>query len=299
MTTRSLSYTTPDGGRPADLPTPESILGRAAGANFAVASRVLPSSARRHLLAFYGFARFTDQLGDAYEGDRLAALHWLEQETRAALGGVGPSTHPLVGPAVRSVVDLGLDSRPLFDLIEANRRDQEVHSYRTFEDLVGYCRLSANPVGRLVLGAFGYQDDRRGALSDAVCTGLQLVEHWQDVREDAVAGRVYLPGEDLERFGVDPAVLRHDPPAPQELRALMAFEVYRARLWLDRGAPLVGSLRGWARFAVAGFGAGGRAALDGIARRDFDVLTPPSRPRVTAIARHLLMTARTRVGEAA
>ncbi|HET6964896.1 MAG TPA: squalene synthase HpnC [Acidimicrobiales bacterium] len=299
MTTRSLSYTTLQAGRPADLPTPERILGRAAGENFAVASRVLPSRARRHLLAFYGYARFTDELGDSYTGDRLAALDWLEEETRTALAGDHGSAHPLVGPAARSVVELGLDSRPLFDLIEANRQDQAVHSYLTFEDLVGYCRLSANPVGRLVLGAFGYQDERRCALSDAVCTGLQLVEHWQDVREDALAGRVYLPGEDLDRFGVDAAVLGQEPPAPQELKALMAFEVYRARLWLDRGAPLVGALHGRARVAVAGFVAGGRVALDGIARRDFDVLSPPSRPRATAIARQMLMTARTRHGEAA
>lgn len=298
MTTRSLSYTTSEAGRPAGLPTPEKVLGRAAGENFAVASRVLPSRARRHLLAFYGFTRFTDEIGDAYQGDRRAALDWLETETRAALAGDAASSHPLVGPAARSVAELGLDSRPLFDLIEANRQDQDVHTYRTFEDLVGYCRLSANPVGRLVLGAFGYRDERRYALSDAVCTGLQLVEHWQDVREDAVADRIYVPQEDLERFGVDPSTLRGDPPAPQGLRALMAFEVSRARRWLDRGAPLAATMRGRARFAVAGFVAGGQAALDGIAGRDFDVLFPPSRPRATAVARHMLMTARTRDGEA-
>ena len=175
-----------------------------AGENFTVASRLLPGQARRHLIAFYGFARFTDQLGDAYTGDRLDALNWLEEETRAALSGVAGTVHPLVGPAVSSVQELGLDSRPLFDLIEANRRDQTVHSYQSFDELVDYCKLSANPVGRLVLGAFGYSDERRQTLSDAVCTGLQLVEHWQDVKEDAAANRVYVPADDMDRFGVDP-----------------------------------------------------------------------------------------------
>jgi squalene synthase HpnC len=274
-------------------------LGRAAGENFTVASRVLPRPARRHLMAFYGFARFTDQIGDAYTGDRRAALDWLRAETAAALQPEPGPVHPLVGPAARSVVELGADPQPLFDLIEANCRDQEVHSYETFEDLLGYCRLSANPVGRLVLAAFGYQDRRRFELSDSVCTGLQLVEHWQDVREDARAGRVYLPAEDLVRFGVDPSSLAGEPPASAALEALMAFEVARARTWLEPGSALVAALRGRARVAVAGFVAGGRAALDGIADRDFDVLSPPSRPRVRAVARHMVLTALDRGGEAA
>ena len=276
-------------GPPPDLPAPDEVLGRAGRENFRVASRLLPGAARRHLLAFYGFARFADQIGDAYTGDRPAALDWLEADTRGALD--GRPAHPLVAPAARSVVQLGIDSRPLFDLIDANRLDQAVDRYATFNDLVGYCALSANPVGRLVLGAFGAANDRTVALSDAVCTALQLVEHWQDVREDALAGRVYVPVEDLDRFGVDVASLSADPPSPQELRALMAFEVSRARAWLDRGAPLVRELRGPARWAVAGFIAGGRAALDSIAARDFDVLSPPSRPRPWRVARHALVLA--------
>ena len=292
MTTRSLSYTTRGAAPPEGLPTPDQVLGRVGGENFAVASRVLPGRARRHLLAFYGFARFTDQLGDAYPGDRLEALDWLERETRVGLNAGPDPIHPLVAPATRSVRELGMDGQPLFDLIEANRMDQRVRSYRTFDELIGYCRLSANPVGRLVLGAFGYPDERRAALSDTVCTGLQLVEHWQDVAEDARAGRVYIPTEDLDRFGVTPADLSGPAPAPQRVRALMAFEVFRARTWLDRGAPLVGALPGRARFAVAGFVAGGRAALDGIAARDFDVLSPPSKPGWASVARHMLLLAR-------
>ena len=276
-------------GPPPDLPTPDEVLGRAGRENFRVASRLLPAAARRHLLAFYGFARFTDQIGDAYAGDRLVALDWLETDTRAALD--GRAAHPLVEPAARSVVELAIDSRPLFDLIDANRLDQVADRYATFTDLVGYCSLSANPVGRLVLGAFGAANGRTVPLSDAVCTALQLVEHWQDVREDALSGRVYLPAEDLERFGVDVSDLSARPPTPQELRALMAFEVSRTRAWLERGAPLVRELRGPARWAVAGFVGGGRAALDSIAARDFDVLSPPDRPRPWRVARHALVLA--------
>lgn len=270
-----------------------------AGENFAVASRVLPRQARKHLIAFYGFARFTDQIGDACDGDRLGALDWLEAETRRALSGDGPPVHPLVGPAAFSVRELGLDRAPLFDLIEANRRDQTIRAYPTFADLLGYCALSANPVGRLVLGAFGHTDQQRYPLSDAVCTALQLVEHWQDVREDAVAGRVYIPEEDLSRFAVDRSELTAEGPASQQLRALMAFEVARARRWLDRGAPLIGTLSGRARVAVAGFVAGGWAALDGIADRDFDVLAPPARRSPLRIARNFRLTAPSHREEAA
>ncbi|MDA8046316.1 MAG: squalene synthase HpnC [Actinomycetota bacterium] len=299
MTTRSLSCTQPGGTPPPGLPSPESVLGRVGGENFAVASRVLPAAARRHLLAFYGFARFTDQIGDTYGGDRLAALDWLEEETHRALSGPSGRAHPLVGPAVESVVRLGIDPQPLFDLIEANRRDQLLHTYADFETLVGYCRLSANPVGRLVLGAFGYCDHERLALSDAICTALQLIEHWQDVREDAEAGRIYLPAEDLERFGVGTVDLAGPPPASPALRSLMAFEVARARTWMDLGAPLVAMLGGRARWAVVGFVAGGRAALDDLARRDFDCLVRPGRPAGRSLARNLVLTARSRRGEAA
>jgi squalene synthase HpnC len=299
VTTRSLSYTDTGRAWPPALPTPEEVLGRVAGENFAVASRLLPASAREHLVAFYGFARFTDQIGDAYQGDRRAALDWLEQETVRALADPEEPVHPLVGPAARSVLQLGLEHQPLFDLIEANRRDQVVTSYPDFDTLVEYCRLSANPVGWLVLGAFGYRDQARRARSDAVCTALQLVEHWQDVAEDARAGRVYLPADDLRRFGVDPSDLCASAPASQALRSLMAFEVARARTWMDRGAPLVGMIGGRPRLAVIGFVAGGRAALDDLAHRDFDCLMAPARPGRRSLLRNLLLTARTRHREVA
>ena len=290
MTIRSLPYTFLGPDAPPGIPPPEAILGRAAGENFKVASRLLAGSARRHLLAFYGYARLVDELGDSYEGDRLAALAWVEAEVHRALGDPAKA-HPLVGPAAAAVVELGLDPQPMLDLIEANRLDQTVAAWSTFDEIQSYCRLSANPVGRLVLGAFGRSDARAFAYSDQVCTGLQLVEHWQDVQEDARAGRVYLPRADLDRFGVDPAILSGPGPAPSELRALMVFETARARDWLERGAPLVGLLSGRARLAVAGFVAGGLGALDAIAARDFDVLRTPRRVRPVRLATRTLLTA--------
>jgi phytoene/squalene synthetase len=144
-------------------------------------------------------------------------------------------------------------------LIDANRRDQRQHVYATFEELVDYCDLSANPVGELVLHIFGAATPSRIAQSDAVCTALQLLEHWQDVHEDHANGRIYLPAEDLERFEVAPGEFEGDAYA-----RLMSFEIARARKLLDEGAPLVGTLRGRARLAVAGYVGGGRAGLDAL-----------------------------------
>jgi squalene synthase HpnC len=306
VTTRSASYTlsenatpstpagrgtgatvgvTPSGLVPFGLATEQDILGRASTENFKVASRLLPRATREHLLAFYGFARLVDYLGDDYPGDRLAALDWLQDQTGTALSDpAGASVHPLVARAAAAVRVVDADPKALTDLIAANRQDQVITRYDTFDSLVGYCRLSANPVGRLVLAAFGATTPERVAWSDAICTGLQLAEHWQDVLEDASAGRVYLPAEDLERFGVDVRRLSAPPPAPPALRGLMAFEVARARRILDEGAPLVASLAGRARWAVAGFWAGGQAALDAVAERGFDPLYGAPRPRPVRVA---------------
>jgi squalene synthase HpnC len=295
MTIRSFSYTTAEVGPPPALPDASEILGRAAGENFPVASMVLAKESRHHLFAFYGFARLVDYLGDEYQGDRLAALDWLEQETRAALdeprrsaasSAPRPLPNPLVVEAATSARNLMIDPQPLFDLVEANRMDQRVESYETFEDLLTYCRLSANPVGRLALGVFHAEGAEQSAYSDAMCTGLQLVEHWQDVLEDARAGRVYIPSQDLHRFGVDPSLLARGPATP-DFRALMVFEVARARSWLDRGLPLLTLVDGRVRWAVAGFWAGGHAALDAIARRDFDVLRPANGRPALSWARHM------------
>jgi squalene synthase HpnC len=253
-------------------------------------------------MAFYGYARLVDQVGDAYDGDRLEALTWIEDETTRALADPGSSgLLPLVARAAGSVNALGLDPAPLYRLIAANRQDQTVASYESFDDLLRYCELSANPVGELVLGAFGLATPDRVRYSDAICTGLQLVEHWQDVAEDAFAGRVYLPAQDMRRFGVDRSDLLASPPAGPALRGLMIFECSRARRLLGDGAPLLSRLHGRSRWAVAGFWAGGLAALDTVAGEGFDPLgTKPRRSRRGLATQMLAGLSRSRgTGEAA
>ena len=193
--------------------------------NFPVALRLLRRRHREALLAIYGYARLVDDIGDEYAGDRLAALDDVEAQLRAP-------RHP----ALRELARFDLPREPLVRLIEANRRDQIVTHYDSFDDLLGYCRLSAAPVGELVLHVFGAATPERIALSDKVCAALQIVEHLQDVEEDAARGRRYIT----------------QPGAPELARRLF-----------DEGAPLVRALRGRPRLAVAAFIAGGRSALDG------------------------------------
>src|SRR6185312_6328537 len=199
----------------------------------------------------------------------------------------GQARLPVIRALEPVVHELGVPIQPFLDLIAANRQDQIVSRYPTLEDLLGYCKLSANPVGRIVLYVFGAFTPERAELSDRVCTALQLAEHWQDVAEDYQAGRIYLPGEDLDRFHVTDADLA-GPPAGPRLRELMAFETDRARRLLDDGAPLVGTLRGTARLAVAGYVAGGRAALASIASAGYDVLTATPTPAHRRVASELL-----------
>jgi squalene synthase HpnC len=244
-------------------------------------------------MAIYGFARLVDYLGDEYEGDRLEALYWLAGETERALTDPeAGSLNPLVADAARTVRELGADPGDLRNLIAANRQDQVNRGYATFADLVGYCRLSADPIGRLVLYTFDAADPDRFAWSDRICTGLQLAEHWQDVAEDAAAGRIYLPADDMARFGVDARDLTTGPPASAALRGLMAFQVARARRILDEGAPLIRSVSGRARWAVAGFWAGGQAALDAVADHGFDPLQGAPKPAPRRVASHLVAALR-------
>jgi len=254
-------------------PAADDVLAKARRENFPVALFVLPDDIRRHLRAVYGFARLVDDVGDEVAGDREALLDAVAADLDRAFSGADPR-HPLMATLAGFIYELGLPREPFERLIEANRQDQRVSRYETYGDLERYCELSANPVGRLVLYVFGRPSLQRVAWSDSVCTGLQLAEHWQDVGEDYRRGRVYLPREDLRRFGVDEEVLgtRHASPA---FRQLMAFEVDRARRLLDAGVPLAASLRGRERLAIAGYVGGGRAALDAVERSGFEVLGEP------------------------
>ncbi len=257
------------------------VMAQAPAENFTVASRLLPRRARGHLLALYGYARLVDDAGDEAAGDRSALLDAIARDLERVFAGAPPE-HPLMRRLQPTVEELGLARDPFLALLQANRQDQRVRRYASWDELQAYCALSANPVGRLVLAVLGQATPERVALSDAVCTGLQLVEHCQDVAEDVARDRVYLPLEDLERFGCTEADL-HAAHAGPALRQVVAFEVDRARRLLDRGAPLARTLRGRQRWAVAGFVGGGRAALDAVERAGHDVLAGP--PRATRRAR--------------
>jgi len=258
---------------------------RARDENFPVASWFLPRAVRSNLMAIYGFARLTDDVGDEAHGDRLKLLDGLEaQLDLAAHGSATNPTFQRLSPVIR---DLNLSLDPFRRLIEANRMDQHVSRYRTFDDLVGYCMLSAAPVGELVLAVFGLSSEERIKRSDKVCIALQLVEHLQDVREDALRGRVYLPLEDMERFGCVEGDLVHQHTS-SATRALISFEAERARDLLNVGVPLAATLPLRPRVAVAGFTAGGVAALDSIKRAKYDVLGVRCRPSKAGVARHML-----------
>ncbi len=278
----------------------EEVVANASGENFPVALRMLPARHRRHLTNLYFFARLTDDLGDeaspgAYRevGSpsgitqlRLRLLDELAADVDRIYQGQTPES-PVMRAMAETVRECGVPARPLLDLIQANRQDQQVTRYRTFADLRQYCELSANPVGQIVLYIFGVATPQRIALSDSICTALQLAEHWQDVAEDLGNGRIYLPGEDLERYGCAEADLAA-PTASPAVRELMIFETDRASRLLDEGAPLVGSLRGAARLAVAGYLAGGRAALAAIRAQRHDVLLRTARPRKRRLAGELV-----------
>ncbi|MFD8702626.1 squalene synthase HpnC [Kitasatospora sp. NPDC059648] len=296
-------------------PSAGQTLEKAGAENFPVAPFFLPAAWRDDLMAVYGFARLVDDAGDGDLADpaataallgverrppatpsaqsgppspaeasfRLALLDGLERdldrafETALRSADAEPPRHPLMTALVPLVDRHGLTPEPFRRLIEANRVDQTTTRYPTYDDLAGYCTLSADPVGRLVLAIAGVSTPERIALSDAICTALQVVEHLQDVAEDLSRGRIYLPTEDLERFGVTEEELAA-PRATAAVRELIAFEAERARTLLDRGAPLVGTVRGRLRLLLAGFTAGGYAALAAVEDAGYDVLARQAKP---------------------
>jgi squalene synthase HpnC len=257
----------------AEAPSAAEVLARAGGENFPVASFLFPRELRPHLMSVYGFARLVDQLGDEVGADaaeRLRLLDWLDGEVDAVYRGSAPS-HPLMRRLAWTIERFSVPRGPFERLIAANRQDQSVTRYATYRELLAYCDLSANPVGELVLHLCRSVTPDHVALSDATCTGLQLVEFWQDLGEDAQRGRVYVPREDVERFGYDEDRLVRGV-ADDRFRALMEFEADRARELLERGRPLGRRLPGRIGMAIRLFTAGGLAALDDLSRREFDTL---------------------------
>lgn len=249
--------------------------GQIGAENFPVALRFLPKVPRSQLARVYAYARFVDDVGDESHEDRHRLLDLVAQDV-IALSHDGARL-PVVSDLAPVVQSTGLPLQPLLDLVEANRLDQDVTRYETFDDLLGYCRLSAAPVGRIVLHLAGAGTEQNIADSDQVCAALQVLEHCQDVGEDARAGRIYLPGADLRAAAVDADQLLAATTAPGVRRAV-ALNVERAENMLGAGGALVGRLSGWARFAVAGYVAGGWATSAALRGQGYDVLARDIRP---------------------
>ena len=255
------------------------VAARAAGENFPVGSVLFPRTLRPHIRALYCYARMVDELGDAFDGDRLAALD--ELESQVALTFDGEPTWPVMRNVQPTVREFALPREPFDRLIEANRMDQRVSEYETWDDLKWYCVHSADPCGRLVLGVLRLLDDAElVAASDSVCTGLQLVNFLQDVPRDLELGRIYLPRDDRERFGSPPL----DAPSG-ELRALLRFEAERAAVLLRAGDLLRARIGGRLGRAVGLFARGGLAALDALERADWDLFTQRPKPSRARLAR--------------
>jgi squalene synthase HpnC len=253
---------------------------------------MLPRRYRGHLMAVYRFARTVDDVGDeAPPEQRQQLLADLSEDLerlyapRASPG--SEPRHPAVRGLAKTVADCAIPAEPFRDLIAANQQDQVVFRYQTFADLLGYCELSANPVGRIVLHVFGVSTPYRAELSDCVCSGLQIVEHLQDVAEDFRAGRIYIPLDDLRSHGCTETDLAGPATSPK-VRELIAAEAAKAAALISAGSPLIGQLRGPARAAVAGYVAGGRAALAALARTRYDVLSVTAKPSKGRTAAGLL-----------
>jgi squalene synthase HpnC len=297
--------------------------------NFTVGSWLLPQEKRRHVYAIYGYCRSVDDLGDeatsaanlsspekekplqpsftkggpggilqdaASQGIpptggereyRLALLDWWEEELEACYRGT-PS-HPVMVALQETIQTFQSPPEPFLKLIQANRMDQGIHRHPTFADLLHYCDHSANPVGHLFLYLFGYRDQERQRLADCTCTALQLANFWQDVARDYRKGRIYLPLEDMERFGYTEEELSRKV-VNHQFRQLMALEVSRAVALFQRGSALVEMLEGPVKLDVALFTRGGMAVLRAIQRQRYDVLS--SRPSLSRSSkgRILLLT---------
>jgi len=257
--------------------------------NFSVATWFLPQRLRQPFCNVYAYCRISDDLGDEV-GDSTVALQLLDQwESELDACYAGQPRHPVFVALARTVRQFDIPKHEFSDLLTAFRQDQSVKRYETFDDLVGYCVNSANPVGHLVLYLCGYRDIERQKLSDFTCTALQLANFWQDVSIDYEGkGRIYLPLEDLRRFGVaeDDLAARRNTPA---FREMLKFEVARAREWFQQGEPLVDKVARELAIDIELFSRGGQEVLNAIEQQDYAVL---GRRPSTSKARKMLLLAR-------
>ena len=252
--------------------------------NFTVGSWFLPRDLRRHVYAIYAYCRFVDDLGDAAAGDRLAHLDAWENELLACYE--GHPSHPIAIALGDTIRRFSIPRGPFLKLVEANRMDQRKQRYRDFPELLEYCGHSAEPVGHLFLYLFGYRDAYRQGLADCTCTALQLTNFWQDVHRDYRMGRIYLPLDEMDSFGVSEAQIAARR-CDQNFRDLMEFQVARTRRLFARGAELPAQVKGVARLDIRLFTLGGLHILDAIESLEYDVLA--TRPTLSKPARLRIM----------
>jgi squalene synthase HpnC len=270
-----------------------SRLARSHYENFSVASWFLPRHLRQHFFNVYAYCRISDDLGDEV-GDPGASLQLLDQwemELNACYD--GHPRHPVFVALAETVREFQIPKHEFADLLTAFRQDQTITRYETFEDLLGYCHYSANPVGHLVLYLCGYHDAERQLLSDYTCTALQLANFWQDVSGDFAKGRIYLPLEDLRRFGVGEASIGREENNPAFL-AMLQFEVGRAREWFSQGWPLIARVDRKLATDIELFSRGGQEILNAIERQQYAVLG--RRPAISK-SRKLALVARAALGK--
>jgi squalene synthase HpnC len=261
--------------------------------NFSVATWFLPKKLRQDFLNVYAYCRISDDLGDEV-GDATAALALLDEwQTELDACYAGTPRHPVFVALAETVKKFGIPRHEFSDLLIAFRQDQTVTRFETFDDVLAYCRFSANPVGHLVLYLCGYQDAERQQLSDYTCTALQLANFWQDVTVDYGKGRVYLPLEDLRKYSVieDDLAQKRNTPAFCEM---MKFEVERAREWFERGLPLVKKVDKALAVDLELFSRGGQEILNATERQGFAVL---GRRPVISKPRKLALVARAVLGK--
>jgi squalene synthase HpnC len=284
----------PEYAIPAQAPSlPEAFaycerLARSHYENFSVASWFLPKRLRQHFFNVYSYCRISDDLGDE-TGDSAASLQLLD-EWQAELNAcyAGSPRHPVFVALAGTVREFEIPKHEFSDLLTAFRQDQTVTRYETFDDLLNYCKYSANPVGHLVLYLCGYRDPERQQLSDFTCTALQLANFWQDVSPDYDKGRIYLPLESLRQFGVSESDISTKRNTPQ-FREMMRFEVQRAREWFERGLPLVSKVNRELAIDLELFTRGGQEILNAIECQDYAVLG--NRPAISK-TRKLALVAR-------
>ena len=261
--------------------------------NFSVATWFLPRHLRQHFCNVYAYCRISDDLGDEV-GDPKASLQLLDQwEAELDACYAGEPRHPVFVALVETVREFNIPKQPFADLLKAFRQDQYINRYATFQDLVGYCQYSANPVGRLVLYLCGYRDEERQALSDYTCTALQLANFWQDVSVDYAKKRIYLPLEDLARIGVteDDIAEQRNTTAFCEM---MRFEVARARDWFQQGRPLIKKVNRELAVDLELFSCGGEEVLNAIEHQGYNVLG--RRPSISKF-RKLTLVGRAALGK--